>query len=197
MYEWDSFNHETYELYVRAVSGDLFSRDRLWERVKPSLLKHYASFLRRLRLYEGDPIGFCYITFYEALRLYDPDRGMPFLPYCLRVLKYRLCTFVREASEHRHREVNFSTVLRYDDSDIDPVDLEEETSSLFGQYEDFEEDAVLTKVMAEGLPYPASTVAVMLIEGYEPVQIMEALRMSKSSYYRTRKLLRSMLEGLL
>lgn len=197
MRDWSAFNDETLELYARASSGDVSARNKLWECVKPSLLKHYASFLRRLSLYEGDPLGFCYIAFHEALRLYDPERGTPFLPYCIRVLRYRLCTFAREVSERICREVTFSSVLDYDDSDVDPVDAEEETSSMLSVYSDFDEDSILTRITAEKLPPPVSLVAVMLIEGYTPIQIMESLRMSKSSYYRTRKLLRSMLEGLL
>lgn len=197
MIDWGTFNKTTLDMYHRASSGDTSARDDLWEVVKPFMLRHYASYLRRLSLCEGDPLGFCYLAFYDALRLYDPTRGVPFLTYCMKVLKYKLATFVCEAKQILGSETCFSSILEYADSDVDPVDEEEETSSMFGAYTTFNEDDVLIRIVVESMPPQVSKVAVMLIDGYTPIQIMRRLRMSKSSYYRTRKLLRSMLEGLL
>lgn len=194
MANWTAFNEQVCSLYHRASNGDIQARNMLWDKVKPFLLKHYASYLRRVGIGEGDPLGFCFLAFHDAVRLYDPHRGMGFLPYCIKVLKYRLATFVFEARRSRGREITLGALLDYSESDIDPVCQEEEASSMLGVYEMMDEEDILVRVFVESLPAPASLVAIMLIEGHTPVEIMRSLNISKSSFYRTRRCLKSLLE---
>lgn len=196
MIDWDEFNVNTQRLFQRAACGDVEARDELWDVVRPSLLHHFGQYLRRVGIFEGDPLGFCYLAFHDAVRLYDPSRGTPFLSYCIRVLKYRLATFVMEQRELGYRECRFSDLLDYGESDYDPVHEEEEVCRMLQAYESFEEDTI-TMVMVRSLPSPASNVAVMIIEGYTPNQIMSELGMSKSTYYRVKRRIRSLLEECL
>ena len=184
----DEWNETTLVLVQRAKMGDIDARDRLWNMVKPSLLRMFGRYLRRVRIADGDPIGFCYLAFDYALRMYDPARGMMFVPYCHQILKYRLCEFVT-----RSLDVIYNESLLYDLVDSDEASDEDPFSRLCRPSESHEDEVVLLASLSS-LGEQAKQVGQRLMEGHTHTEVMRELKIPKTSYYRIIRVLRRFME---
>jgi len=102
-----------YEQLLQTISavrgGDVNAREKLVEQYKPFILKTASHFCgRMLEWGRDDELSIGLIAFNSALDSFEPDRNVPFLPFCRVVILNRLRDFAR-------RENRFQDVCHLDD----------------------------------------------------------------------------------
>lgn len=90
-----------YEQLLKAISvikdGDSSAREKLVEQYKPFILKTASHFCHRMLEWgRDDELSIGMIAFNSAIDSFEPDRKVPFLPFCKVVIINRLKDFVRQ-----------------------------------------------------------------------------------------------------
>ncbi len=69
-----------------------------------SFVQRVASkFCRRVLSWDrDDELSVAFIAFNEAMNVYDPEKGVPFLAFTRRVIQNRLTDFMRRENRHKH-----------------------------------------------------------------------------------------------
>lgn len=77
------------------------AREKLVEEYKPFMLKTAANFCKRMLEWgRDDELSMGLIAFNSAIDTFDPERQIPFLPYCRIVIQNRLRDYFRKESKH-------------------------------------------------------------------------------------------------
>jgi RNA polymerase sigma factor len=86
---------------VKIRNGNRVAREKLVEEHKPFVLKTAGQFCRRaLEWGRDDELSIGLIAFNSAIDTFDPQKQVPFLPYCRVVIVNRLKDHVRKESRH-------------------------------------------------------------------------------------------------
>ena len=90
---------------IKIKNGNRSAREKLVEEYRPFVLKTANQFCKRaLEWGRDDELSIGLISFNSAIDTFDPDKQVPFLPYCRIVITNRLKDHIRKESRYRNQD---------------------------------------------------------------------------------------------
>jgi RNA polymerase sigma factor len=99
----NSQEQQLLDALLRIKNGDRRAREKLVAEYRPFVLKTAIGLCKRgLEWGRDDELSIGLIAFNHAIDAFDPERRVPFLPYCRVVISNQIRDHFRKEARHRH-----------------------------------------------------------------------------------------------